>query len=163
MKLTRKSFTVWLSSLPSKTTFARADQCYCPLARYLHDNGYPDARVLGARWYETRVLWLEKYSGGHQLPIWAQIFINKWDAGRGTTGMVRTALRIMRRSMSTKEKQTAVAVEMAIAIGVLEDSAHRAGLTLLGHSLNRAKNVAGWLAAGDLDSAIQAMNDKRDD
>jgi len=42
----------------------------------------------------------------------------------------------------------------------LEDRAHKLGLTMVAQSLNRAKNVAGWVMAGEPNAAISAMNGK---
>jgi len=43
-------------------------------------------------------------------------------------------------------------------IQALESRAHALGMTLTGHALNRAKNVAGWTMAGNDKAAIQAMS-----
>ena len=45
-------------------------------------------------------------------------------------------------------------------VQALESRAHDLGFTLTGQALNRAKNVTGWLMAGDESAAIQAMSGK---
>lgn len=46
-------------------------------------------------------------------------------------------------------------------IQMLEMRAGLLGLTLVARSLNRSKNVAGWIVAGNLDEAARALNGER--
>lgn len=46
-------------------------------------------------------------------------------------------------------------------IQALESRAHRLGLQVAGHTLNRAKNAVGWEMAGDVVQAGLAANSTR--
>lgn len=67
----------------------------------------------------------------------------------------------IRRHQLKGEHQRGAAIGLASKIEVLEHEAHNAGLTILAHGLNRAKNAAGWLAAGEPHYAAMALDGKR--
>ncbi len=46
-------------------------------------------------------------------------------------------------------------------IQACEDRAHKLGLHVTGHALNRAKNALGWELAGDIEKAGKASRDER--
>lgn len=94
MKITRTSFIQWLASLPSTARLSRRSSVNCPLATYLHQAGYPDARVGKLHWYNDRYR-MYSWHGGRLLPLWASNFIERWDKTTGLTGGARSALHII--------------------------------------------------------------------
>lgn len=63
--------------------------------------------------------------------------------------------------MGLSRKQHIEAHEIINALQALETRAHAAGLTVMGHAINNAKNAAGWELAGDVVMAGKASRGER--
>jgi len=77
---------------------------------------------------------------------------------------------VLKASVSKPRRLTAqdkVAINRAAADNLLrdiqdiEDRAHRLGMTVTAHAINRAKNALGWEIAGDVVRAGKASRDER--
>jgi len=67
----------------------------------------------------------------------------------------------MRNAKLATPARREMANDLVRAIEIDEQRAHKLGMHVTAHALNRAKNALGWEIAGDIEQAGRAARDER--